>query len=357
MKNENKFTIALLTTLISSSVFATEISSVNLYQDSGEGRIYANDRMQAEIYVSYDIEEGAQVEDIFLLNRNTREKITDIPGWSVDRQSNEYLHVIGMSSRSMALPSLNRTTERLNLYVRSDRVDNVDLCVEVTTVSGESQDNCDYGNAVQVQAIQPIRYSSDDFELKIINKIIDNSHRDLYQYSLLARNTNLLPIKAKKLLSVAAYGSSVYHLSALDALVRDYQRGDERSTSVTAFAMTPNDFSKVEYNGQDGGNYTKPLMTVNEQTIATIVHYARHKRIMLVGNRLECNDEKNRVGYWVCSLGQPDVTGAGWKLGDEAVSPHLTDILPGRLQIEDRYGNTGELVFNYPNDGDTLTMQ
>lgn len=357
MKNENKFTIALLTTLISSSVFATEISSVNLYQDSGEGRIYANDRMQAEIYVSYDIEEGAQVEDIFLLNRNTREKITDIPGWSVDRQSNEYLHVIGMSSRSMALPSLNRTTERLNLYVRSDRVDNVDLCVEVTTVSGESQDNCDYGNAVQVQAIQPIRYSSDDFKLELINKMIDSRHRDLFQYSLLARNTNLLPIKAKNLLSADDYGSSVYHLSALDALVRDYQRGDGRSTSVAAFAMTPSDFITIEYNGQDGGNYTKPLLAVNDQTIATIVHYARHGGRMLVGDRLECRDYKSVDGYWVCSLGQPGETGSAWKLGDGAVSPYLTDILPGKLQIEDLYGNTGDIFLNYPSGGDTLILQ
>ncbi|MDE1222024.1 hypothetical protein [Vibrio aestuarianus] len=352
MNKINKFKFSLLLSMMSASVFAanppsSEIMELNIYQDSGEGHIYANNNMQAEIYISYEIAMGAVVKSITLRNANTLEKLEDIYGWSVDSYGNNYPHVIGQSSRNMVVQD-NTVIKR---YVRSSVIDNVDICVDLELTTGESKSTCQTSPSVSVQAIQPIRYSSNDFNLELIAKTVDDSNRSLFQYSLIVKNPSyLLPLKVKNALNVNDYGPSVYHVNAVDATAKAY-RSSQSSASVSAFVLKPNDFTHVQFYGNNAAFYAKELRIVNDQTLATIIHYAPHRGRILVERELECyNIDSN---YWNCAgvdLGQ-------WvRLGDSFIKHHMRDTLPGRVQFEDLYGNTGEVLLHYPNGGAALTL-
>lgn len=353
MNKINKFKFSLLLSMMSASVFAanppgSDIMELNIYQDGGEGRIYANNKMQTEIYISYRIAMEAVVKSITLRNANSLQKLEDIYGWSVDSYENNYPHVIGQSSRNMVVQD-NTVIKR---YVRSSVIDNVDICVDLELMSGERKTTCQTSPSVSVQAIQPIRYSSDDFNLELINKIVDGSNRSLFQYSLIAKNPSYLPpLKVKNALSVSDYGHSVYHLNAVDATAQAY-RSSQSSASVSAFVMKPNDFTHVQFYGTDAKYYAKELRIVNDQTIATIVHYAPHKGRILVADELECYDVYDN--YWHCA----GIYAGEWlRVQDSYIESKMIDTLPGRVQFEDLYGNTGEVLLNYPNGGAALTLQ
>ncbi|MDE1242887.1 hypothetical protein [Vibrio aestuarianus] len=148
-----------------------EISKLGISIDNGEGTIYANGNMQAEVHIYYELVEGAQIKAIRLIDRNTRQPLQDSPYWFVDTTENEYLHVISYNQNrsSTGLPSLKTGEVHVRRYVRASRIDNVDVCLEIETMSGSMSDTCIYGETVKLQAVAPVVIDSTDFELQHVH--------------------------------------------------------------------------------------------------------------------------------------------------------------------------------------------
>lgn len=94
--------------------------------------------MQVEIYIFYEIVMGVVVKFIILWNVNILEKFEDIYGWFVDSYGNNYLYVIGQLSRNMVV----QDNMVIKCYVCSSVIDNVDICVDLELIIGESKSIC-----------------------------------------------------------------------------------------------------------------------------------------------------------------------------------------------------------------------
>ncbi|WP_341659992.1 hypothetical protein [Vibrio sp.] len=258
--------------LASSPPNESEIKELSITIDNGDGAIYANGNMQLEVSVNYELLEGANVASIELLTPNSDlrsdpilgpilfpssppipnqgvitihdsvlgtislpmsesfpESISDpnskeyIPiGWSglfYDVLPNTYLKTVmaGRNRRSATMPvnSLrNRQMSSKKLYIRTKEPQNKEICVRLTTESGDSRSTCDKRGSnsyITLRAIEPLGWSARDFvnsiywdfeehsssdDLTGINNTPDyqpNSGRDINNGGLRIKTLKLLP--------------------------------------------------------------------------------------------------------------------------------------------------------------------
>ncbi|NGZ15614.1 hypothetical protein HGG78_18020 [Vibrio aestuarianus] len=336
-----------------------EISNIGLSIDNNEGTIYANGNMQAKLHVQYQLAEGAQLKQITILDRNTRQPLQDSPSWFVDTEENEYLHVISYSSRSSTeLPTSKTSNVYVNRYIRASRIDNVDLCVKIETVSGSVKDNCTDGAPVYLQAIAPVVINGSDFELQHVKTIISNDHRHMQQKYLKVRDPRLAPGLRVEFMQTDANSDGFYNLDSGYNAVRDYQLWEFDSTYVGAWLFKPNDFNKVRYNSL-GGNAIESTLTHSSDSsiVAEVIHYETHELRILAGRR-EC--WLYTSDYYVCTGSDYDGTVEYVPISN--IDGFIKDKLPStspssQINVTDQYGNQGYFILDYPNGGDDLVLR
>lgn len=335
-----------------------EIMNISLRIDNNEGTIYANGNMQAQLYVQYELVEGARLKEITILNRNSRQPLQDSPNWFVDRSENEYLHVISYDSRSSTELPTSKTSDVVTRYryVRAGQVDNVDLCVRIETESGSVKDNCENGAPVYLQAIAPVVIDSSDFELVHVKNIISDSERHMEQKYIKVRDPRLAVGLKIEGTAPDDYNDKIYRLSSYHNAIRDYQLWQPISNYVGAWLFKPNDFNKILYSTTSGGVLVDLLHSNDASIIAEVIHYEVHQyRFLALG--LECME---RDSYYYCTKGYYE-SGTQWMPG-YYIDPAMKDKLPNtepssKVNVTDQYGNQGYFILDYPNGGDDLVLR
>lgn len=131
--------------------------------------IYANNRMQAEIDIVYELNEGCQLEKIELKKYITEGNLDD---WKIELSPNEYRHDI-MSSKSelnsIEQFSQDRAGSSETKYLRTQVPQTARVCAVLTAKKDTKQSKkstCDGGSInsdVAIYAYTAINYSIDDF--------------------------------------------------------------------------------------------------------------------------------------------------------------------------------------------------
>ncbi|NRF12892.1 hypothetical protein [Vibrio coralliilyticus] len=132
---------------------------------SGNGVIYANGNMQAELLITYDLDSGYKIESVQMKKLHTEEDLGDKGIWNVDVEENSFFHTIG---RTSALISSNdKGKEFLYRYIRSSKVSTIDTCVELVAVDNAgkkfTQSTCDgltNNSFVKLTSIEPPRINA-----------------------------------------------------------------------------------------------------------------------------------------------------------------------------------------------------
>ncbi|MDE1337659.1 hypothetical protein [Vibrio aestuarianus] len=332
-----------------------EISKLGIRIDTGEGMIYANGNMQAEVHVYYELVEGAQIKAIRLIDRNTRQPLQDSPYWFVDTTENEYLHVISYNQNrsSTGLPSLKTGEVYVRRYVRASRIDNVDVCLEIETMSGSMRDTCINGETVQLQAVAPVVIDSSDFELQHVATLMSNHNRHLQQKYLKVRDPKLAPGLKIDFMESDGDSNGVYNLDSYFNAVRDYQLWDDRSTYVGAWLLKPHDFNKVRFHSLDGNYIDVNLFHSGDTSIvAEVIHYETHEARILAGQR-EC--WRYDSTYYYCT--DWGYTGEMEFVYKDGIDRYIKDKVPSRVNVTDQFGNRGYFTLDYPNGGDDLVLR
>lgn len=155
-----------------SEIKSLRISTPTLF----DGRIYANGNMQAEMIVSYELVDGADVGYITLHRLYTREDINYL-GWKTEEHPNEYYKVIANSESNEGVNDSGTTTlssGNVPIYATTDTNASIDICVRLTTRNGYSRDTCD-GNTnqsyVSLLAVEPVVYPDENFEVEVSKSI------------------------------------------------------------------------------------------------------------------------------------------------------------------------------------------
>jgi hypothetical protein len=154
----------------------TGINNVEIIT-TGDGRIYANGKMQAEVAILYDIDDNVNIREIKLLRNRTSDDIQSL-GWIYKDEAgnaapkNDFLNNI-----SSGYNVNNINSNHYTRYIRSNKIDTIDICVEIVAeityptegTTEVSRNTCD-GNVnhgfVTIQAIQPYIADPDEFYMK-----------------------------------------------------------------------------------------------------------------------------------------------------------------------------------------------
>ncbi|WP_061019309.1 hypothetical protein [Vibrio splendidus] len=140
-----------------------------------EGKVYANNRAQVRAIIFYDIAEGNEVESLRLLESRTRLPLSSF-GITVEREKNGYKPGLYSQSReskdnidllSLVKNSKERFIERYIRVSNDEAGLDIDICVEITLTSGETDDTCseqtnDY--SINVKTYRPLVWKADDFK-------------------------------------------------------------------------------------------------------------------------------------------------------------------------------------------------
>ncbi|WP_061039228.1 hypothetical protein [Vibrio coralliirubri] len=189
----------------------TAINSLSII--TKEGKVYANNRAQVRAIISYDIAEGNEVESLRLLESRTRLPLSSF-GITVDREKNGYkpgLYSQSIESKdNIDLLSLvkNSSDSFIERYIRisNDEVGlDIDICVEITLKSGETDDTCSEQTAdhsVNVKTYRPLVWKADDFKDSNIKWGEEDHHVDNFivldndgNFSFEGESTAILELK------------------------------------------------------------------------------------------------------------------------------------------------------------------
>ncbi|MDE1337377.1 hypothetical protein [Vibrio aestuarianus] len=333
-----------------------EISKLGIRIDTDEGMIYANGNMQAEVHVYYELVEGAQIKAIRLIDRNTRQPLQDSPYWFVDTTENGYLHVISYNENrsSTGLPSLKTGEVYVRRYVRASRIDNVDVCLEIETMSGSMRDTCINGETVTLKAIAPVVIDSTDFELQYATTLVHDADRRLEQWYLKVRDPKLAPGLKIEFMQTDRYSNDLFGLHSNYAAVRDYQLWDASSAFVGAWLLRPHDFNKARFHSLDGNYIDVNLIHSGDTSIvAEVLHYETHRARILAGQR-ECWRHDSTLYY--CTI-FAYTGGMEYVLKEVIHNSYIEDKVPSRVNVTDQFGNQGYFTLDYPNGGDDLVLR
>ncbi|MGF1682798.1 hypothetical protein [Photobacterium minamisatsumaniensis] len=145
-------------------------------RNSGDDRIYANGRMQAEVFVLFELGDGEEVSSITFKRKYTNNNIEDYD-WRVSSQSNGYPHFISPNAYSTSAVSASSDLESAFFYISTEKSQNMDVCVELTTKSGAVQDTCWGENAngvVPISAVLPPALNFNELSIEESNSIQNN---------------------------------------------------------------------------------------------------------------------------------------------------------------------------------------
>lgn len=158
----------------------------------GDGRFYANGRMQTIINVNYILEKGDAIESIELREQYTNASLEDIGlEWTYDE--NEYEHEIltgGKSSESRtndSLPNYLREEGQVKFYISSEQPGSRNICFDIQTENGGHRNTCnndEYQDSVALTALFPLVYGGKDMQTIAIGDTYTDTGLIIWAYGV-----------------------------------------------------------------------------------------------------------------------------------------------------------------------------
>ncbi|WP_240207697.1 hypothetical protein [Vibrio sp. CyArs1] len=332
-------------------------NQLTIHQSSGAGAIYANGNMQAEVYVHWDLREGEIVESIALKKLHTGEPLREVDYWDFSELENAFRHVISPSSSGVNYSNINSNTEHQYLYITSGDVGVVDVCVEITAsvpypggTQEETYDTCEgTGNNsyVTINAIQPLRYSADDFVLTPEEVWVDNKYEKITLQNL-EKRPYVAEIHEISYVGQEVNTSSIFeeYIEENHVALNDYQGEEKISSWVAAMILDQDLHDSFKYQYPQSGTVATleiPYPVVTNDYLATVLTHALHKK-KFKARDYTCYPYYRSVGGYECIT--PDSTGYR-SATKSVVDTWKFEKKDNTIDIVDAYGTQSQIVLHF----------
>ncbi|PKG37402.1 hypothetical protein [Psychromonas sp. Urea-02u-13] len=291
----------------------------------GNGEIYANSTMQAQVKVNYTALSGFSFERVTLCDLYTMTPIQEDQQWKVSEIDNGYLHEIYPSNPKTSqdqFVSPNFISFHATRYLNknNDTADSAEVCAVVsgTQSNGEpiAKTTCigDNTSSVYVRALQPVFF---EFEL-VKNKIKENNYHRAFIYELHTINsaTEIRDFQYGTG-AVAATDPIIRIIGSSDHnVLRDTSIKDRISSWVGVWPYEPSTVHTVEMINESTysvGSYKLPPITPTNSLVTVFLLHQTHKKMYMTGEYLceyDFSTPSDRCigynGYWSWESALPD---------------------------------------------------
>ncbi|PKG37063.1 hypothetical protein [Psychromonas sp. Urea-02u-13] len=303
-----KKTIITLSILTSGGVFANEqcydiipdgpIQELNTPKISmlGNGNIYANSVMQAQVKVDYEVSVGFSLDSVTLCDAYTMIPLQEEQLWEVSQHSNGYLHeIITSSSQAEEYQFFPSNWAPKNAVRYLSKANNIASSIEVCAVVSGRQSNGEtiakttcLGDHISSVPITALSTPTIEFEL-VKNEFRDTKHHRAFVYELHTKDMNANFREIKYSSGAIPETNSVIRVDGHSShlILKDTQYLEAISSWIGVWAYDAGEVTTVEMINEVSntiGNYSIAPVSQSPSLLSTYLSHQIHRASYMDGD-------------------------------------------------------------------------